>query len=338
MKTAPNRSKSKSCFIGFIVGIITAGIFFVGIDVHAESTSPDKIAGLAFWLKADAGITQSKGKVSAWADQSVNANNALQSTPNKQPAYVSNGLNGNPVVQFTGAPVTMGFKQVSAQTIFIVYKDNGTTDSYGDILGGRLGVAHFHGDGAKTGKLFSSKYANSHILNGQGFVNGVAVKPATIRVSRAFHIYTIVTTKPVTFSNIANNQDQSNRFRKGDYAEIIAFSDTLSDKDRSVIEAYLAKKYAISMLKRLKTYILAHNPDIITIATHLNDMSTKPSILENNIISYVNQVLAHKNPKTGLSPQLILMTDNLSGQNLKQRWARPYAKQVDTAKRVLSQL
>ena len=91
-----------------------------------------------------------------------------------------------------------------------------------------------------------------------------------------------------------------------------------------------------AMLSRLQTHILANNPDIITISTFLNDMSTEPSVLEGNIVSYVSQVLAHRNPATGLPPQLILMTDNLSGQNLNAPWPRPYAAQVDTANRVMA--
>ena len=91
-----------------------------------------------------------------------------------------------------------------------------------------------------------------------------------------------------------------------------------------------------AMLSRLQTYILANNPDIITISTFLNDMKAEPSVLESNLVSYVSQVLAHRNPATGLPPQLILMTDNLSGQNLSTPWPRPYAVQVEAANRVMA--
>jgi hypothetical protein len=65
-------------------------------------------------------------------------------------------------------------------------------------------------------------------------------------------------------------------------------------------------------------------------------MGTAPAVLNSNIVRYASQVLAHQNPTTGLPPQLILMTDNLSGLNLEPPWPRPYALQVDTANRVMA--
>ena len=381
IKFAVVNRKPLSCLSFFIGAIITAGIFLCGAG--ADAATPDQVSGLIFWLKADAGVTQAEGKVSAWADQSLSKNNAAQAAP-AQPTYVAEGLNGKPVIRFTGAPATICFNQVKAQTVFVVYKDNGTTDDFGDILGDHLKTANFHGDGASSGKLFSSTYAAPNVLGAQGFVDGVATSPAAMTVTPSFHIYTLVLSSPALFSNLANNQDQGNRFRKGDYAEVIAFSGALKNDDRHAVEAYLAGKYAIAMeknarllsvyadgdsvtsypnnytvsyktdipcvvvnvavsgqsqaamLSRLPTSILTHNPDIITLSTFLNDMSTEPDVLDSNIISYVNQVLAHKNPATGLPPQLILMTDNLSGQNLSAPWPRPYEKQVETANRVIA--
>ena len=238
--------KIQNCKQMLCAFLTVAGILLGGISAKAADTTPDKVTGLVFWLKADAGVTQAEGKVSAWADQSLSKNNAAQAAPASQPTYVAEGLNGKPVVRFTGAPVTICFNQVKAQTVFVVYKDNGTTDDFGDILGDHLKTANFHGDGASSGKLFSSTYAAPNVLGAQGFVDGVATSPAAMTVIPSFHIYTLVLSSPALFSNLANNQDQGNRFRKGDYAEVIAFSGALNDADRSVIEAYLAGKYAIS--------------------------------------------------------------------------------------------
>ena len=58
--------------------------------------------GLQFWLKADAGVTASGGKVSAWKDQSGKGNDALQSDVDLQPTLVSDGGNGKPAVRFDG--------------------------------------------------------------------------------------------------------------------------------------------------------------------------------------------------------------------------------------------
>jgi len=354
--------------------------------ILAQATNMDSIPGLVFWLRADAGITQSGGVVSVWADQSTNANNAIQATSASRPTYIAAGLNGNPVIRFTGAPVKMGFNVVTAQTVFVVYKDNGTTDDYGDILGDHLGRASFHGDQVSSGKLISGTWASPDVRNGAGLMDGAVTNPLAMPVIQSFHIFGFIPLASVYFSNIANNQDQGDRFRKGDYAEVIAFSGALSNNDRWTVEDYLSAKYAIpvtksvlsrkvlvyadgdsvtayggnytgfypvdipctvvnvavsgqsqaSMLARLPSYILANKPDIVTISTFLNDMSTAPDVLASNIASYVNQVLATSNAVTGLPPQLILMTDNLSGQNLSTAYPRPYTQQVDTVTRVLA--
>ena len=62
---------------------------------------PSAISGLKLWLEANAGITtNATAKISTWADQSGSTNNATQSNTNYQPLYVTNALNGLPVVRF----------------------------------------------------------------------------------------------------------------------------------------------------------------------------------------------------------------------------------------------
>ena len=58
--------------------------------------------GLQFWLKADAGVTATGGKVSVWKDQSGKGNDASQADAGSQPALVSGVINGKPVVRFDG--------------------------------------------------------------------------------------------------------------------------------------------------------------------------------------------------------------------------------------------
>ena len=90
------------------------------------------------------------------------------------------------------------------------------------------------------------------------------------------------------------------------------------------------------MLSDLTSQILNNNPDIITVSTCLNDtVEFNNSTLAGNIRSYINTCLAKVLP-SGLCPQLILCTDNLSGQELAQVDARPYANQVAVKNLVLN--
>jgi hypothetical protein len=51
----------------------------------------------------------------------------------------------------------------------------------------------------------------------------------------------------LTFTQIGNNNNDLNRFFRGDIAEIIAFDNTsLTDAQRASVEQYLLSKYAIA--------------------------------------------------------------------------------------------
>lgn len=70
----------------------------------SESSVPS--GGLSVWLKADTGVTaDGSGKVSVWADQTPNGNNANQTNTGNQPTLVTTrtDLNGKPVIRFDGS-------------------------------------------------------------------------------------------------------------------------------------------------------------------------------------------------------------------------------------------
>ena len=70
-----------------------------------QSTSPNQIANLAIWLRADSGTTYSTPtkKVSAWADQSGNGNNTASPTSDTQPKrYTYDGASDKTRIEFDG--------------------------------------------------------------------------------------------------------------------------------------------------------------------------------------------------------------------------------------------
>lgn len=90
------------------------------------------LSGLKLWLKADAGVTQSGGTVSAWADQSGNGNDVTALTTG--PAYTASAINGHPGLTFTdnsqiltrsNSPLSSG---TGPRTAIVVAK---TTDANG---------------------------------------------------------------------------------------------------------------------------------------------------------------------------------------------------------------
>lgn len=73
-----------------------------------SSFRPTQLPGLKLWLRSDLGITIGTG-VSAWADQSGNANNATQGTGSAQPTYNASdaNYNGRPTLSFAAASSQM---------------------------------------------------------------------------------------------------------------------------------------------------------------------------------------------------------------------------------------
>jgi hypothetical protein len=65
--------------------------------------SPSQLGGLRLWLDAEKGVTSTSNKVSAWGDQSGQANNAVQTTAARQPQVVVSTINGHAVLRFDGA-------------------------------------------------------------------------------------------------------------------------------------------------------------------------------------------------------------------------------------------
>jgi len=60
--------------------------------------------GLSYWLKADAGVTETSGSVSSWDSQVFESTTSVtQGTPTARPNFTENALNFNPAISFDGA-------------------------------------------------------------------------------------------------------------------------------------------------------------------------------------------------------------------------------------------
>lgn len=93
--------------------------------------TPASLPGLVLWLQADRGVTQA-GTVTAWADQSGNANNYAFSTA--APAYSATGWQGTkPGVTFTGAELLVGGTAVYGTTAVTIGARFASTQSSSEV-------------------------------------------------------------------------------------------------------------------------------------------------------------------------------------------------------------
>lgn len=133
----------------------------VGGGTSPPPPVPLTIPGVAFWVRADRGITPGSGSnVAGWADQSGTGDahkNLAQATGSAQPTLVASdaGYGGKPTISFAGASILLASQAwtsalVAPYTIFVVghTTDNSTSNDYFfDTLTGTVQLNDLFGTG-----------------------------------------------------------------------------------------------------------------------------------------------------------------------------------------------
>ncbi len=255
-------------------------VTFSGVTINdqeyftlAVSDAPapgDQSTNLQVWLRADAGVTQSSNSVSSWADQSGNGNDATEATATEQPFYVSDDLNGNPMILFDGINDRLDGTGFYSHDIYIVVDPvqnyNSTsgddailglnsTDFYGIFFGSHTTnltdevLTYSDNTGTYrsgvTGTTITYKdpmiinfRVNAGATNQELFIDGAGI---TTSVSGTFG----------TLSNVAYTLGVRGSggadFLDGAIGEIVNYSARLSDANRRDVTSYLALKYGITL-------------------------------------------------------------------------------------------
>lgn len=222
----------------------------VTVDNGGQETTPDEVAGLVLWLRADAGVESSSGvpavnndPVEFWRDSSFNADDASQANMSERPIFRTNIINGLPVVRFSSDDVLAATIGTTAGTIFAVV-GNVTHTNANAVAGTSISAATkrivtffpnattiYSGD---SGELFGNTFST--------WVDGVATN--TFPGSGAFGAVTERAAVPVVHDGVVGvGRSSVNDPWVGDIAEFIIYSGLLSVSDRTAIEAYLMNKY-----------------------------------------------------------------------------------------------
>ena len=222
------------------------------------------LTGMTLWLKADSGIqaapdplVPSKIDVIQWLDQSPSAsNNALQLNTGIEPSYLSNVLNGRPVVKFAASSgqylnLPNPLSGLSAAEIFVMVKATAALPSTNRGLY-RLGIAGCEYP-ASSGLLtdgFGSTANNSILLPALGVVpyslydvsaNGTGAGQWIARLDGQ----TLFTNAANTFYNTPSSilgSDGGHTF-DGEIAEIIIYNSVLDEAHRDAVVDYFGQKY-----------------------------------------------------------------------------------------------
>lgn len=254
-------------------------------NVVCATTSPppppppygDPASGYSAWLKADGIVGLNDGdQIATWDDSSPNNKDATQSTASFRPVYKTNIVAGKPVVRFDGADdrlvsssgsgiwgLTNDFTAFAA-----VWLDpsQGTGDH--DVVGSssisnNLDLIIRRNDANGNWLAYSSSpdgVRNSDLVlsTGRWYVltwrlKATSPKHLQIRADTAYRLndsgYTGIGTAPIQAA-IGARQNGANPF-KGDIAEVILYSGSLSDAEMTATENYLRLKYELTELGQI---------------------------------------------------------------------------------------
>jgi hypothetical protein len=234
-----------------------------GFDADADSARIDAATpmpvttDLLLWLRADVGVTESRGAVSSWVDQSGNHLDARQPDATKQPSWVGAGLLGRPTLVFDGEDFLSlpgGFADFSAgfslfavvvadmpdPCVDILHVSNGV--EIDDIAVGRhdgrvqyeVYTDVLRGDDFPTGmpELVSVVHAKSSTatlrLNGQPFASGDLALPTNV----------------TRLSNVVGRSLYTNCGSwNGGISEILVYRRALDTDERAHVEDYLRSRW-----------------------------------------------------------------------------------------------
>ena len=236
--------------------------------------SPTQISGCALWLDAadSNSITQSGGNVSAWRDKtSAYVGTAVPTTTIQ---YVSNTLNGLPVIRIaTAAYFTFGnINDISTEefNIFAVVNTSSNTAIPGAIIGKGTGsTGWWFGSSGST--PLQTQYGGNNIYTNTASTNYRIVSSMNPRTSATTHYANGTSLGGVGngTSSISNASDlrigsQGNNYtiNNTDFAEVILYRGPMTVAQRQQIEGYLAWKWGLQSNLPSSHPFYNYNPNV----------------------------------------------------------------------------
>lgn len=238
---------------------------------------------LQLWLEASSAavVQDGSGYVSNWRDRSVAGYDVTQPTASKQPRWVANGLNGQPVIRFDGADVLSGGDVLdlghTSRTLFVVGNSTRSTGNGAFLAKSRAANAWYRFsllyEGNRLGVLLQEEQTSSY-CRVAARTTAPTVDLMTVRIDRDPAVKT--TTTWVNGQQLAScgfTRDDSMFFDwyyrflvggynnnstagtgelsgyglVGDIAEILMFERVLTSAEIKSVECYLGAKFGLTV-------------------------------------------------------------------------------------------
>lgn len=226
---------------------------------------PTNIAGLELWLSAlsDSSIITSNSNITQWNDLSGNSRNATPYS-NSYPTYTASGVNNKTSVSFSSlnqglyCPMPSGTLS-SGMTVFIVYKQNYSVSSNGNLFNktnsNLPAPVDMYNQGRLRGNgtLLSVSTSTLNLSSNSG--NALAI----FNMSSSMWKEWLNATSYLSNTATSSYQDTSSYFyisiradkqvasyMNGYIGEILVYSSVLSNTNRQSVESYLKTKWEFS--------------------------------------------------------------------------------------------
>lgn len=226
-------------------------------------TSPIPTTNLALHLDAGRGITAFGDSLNKWKDLSGSGNDGFENNTTRQPMVVDGAMNNQQVVRFDGSSwvtlpsaATLGI-QSSDYEVFIVAKSSSSHSNTEFLLAGSTERYEMHMNGTSGARFIPT--ASTYIdVGSSGAYTDATAQLYNARATSTLAILSVNRKKTVSSVNAQSSdagtlylgvRANNTGFLNGDIAEVIIYTDVLSDNDRRKVESYLFKKYAIQNYK-----------------------------------------------------------------------------------------
>lgn len=248
--------------------VVQSATYYQCAIAHTSGTFATDLAAVK-WVATTDGATQ---VCSAWADQTTNARNASQATADYRPAYVTNVLNGRPVLRFDGVDDSLfttaltNLNSLVGLSVFVVVSPLRTT-------GTQITAMLRSTEGISAGIQLGTDLLYIYYSDENGMCYGHYTATHTIGVPKIYTsifngalsgnsrtvVYEGGTSKTLIY-DISPPADLCNTLTslyvgkgtgadafQGDIAEIIIYPTALSDNQRKQVELYLSRKWDIAV-------------------------------------------------------------------------------------------
>ncbi len=245
--------------------LLAAVTLILGSTVFAASPLP-VTSGLVAHFDANSITDVNNGQqVTRWTDLSGTGHDADRA--GGIPTFVTNVINGKPVVRFDPTNTYFTFTGISSiRTVFWVLKEDPAA-SYNRFLLGHSTSWNFH-----RGHycFWNSTWASPYVLGGTTRLNGAVIDGTTTEVPYSdFSIASLVTPGNVSAQQLTRDRTNAAASWHGDIAELIIYNRPLNTVEENMVGYYLTQKYGIGTTYTSATSAYATNPSPVDEATSI---------------------------------------------------------------------